>query len=176
MKPKNLLSIILLAAMLALAACVSREPIEPTPVPLSETFRTALDNFIVASSKLNAATGQGVNHNNYQQFYAEAGGAYDLAMASWPDGFALEAQAEFADAMTGWRLIGYVWDVDISGRGYLLGSDPHSDEIIDYGGEQTVLGGLGSAQVLTNENIGVLMSLASDHFETGRDMILPLLP
>lgn len=169
-------TIALLVALLALAACSPGEPPEPTAVPLSETFRTTLDNFIAAGSKLNAATGQGVNYNNYQQFYAEAGGAYDLAMASWPDGFAPEAQAEFADAMKGWGLTGYVWDADINGKGYLLGSNPRSDEIIDYGGELTVLGGLGSAQVLTKENIGVLMSLASGHFETGRDMILPLLP
>lgn len=174
---KHINSIItILALLLTLAACSSGEPPEPTAVPLSETFQTSLDKFITSSSKLNAATSQGVNYNNFQQFHAEVGGAYDLAVASWPADFAPEARTEFANAMKGWELTNYVWDLDVSGRGYLLGSDPRSDEILDYGGNSVILGGLGSAQVLTKENVGVLMSLASAHFEVGRDIILPLLP
>ena len=171
------LTIYLAVLLLALVAC---SPVDNGPPPTATppaALIAAIDDLLVAGSKLNAATGQGVSYLNYRDYYAEVGGAFDLALASWPDEFAPDAKLELLQAMLGWDLAGYMWAAQLDKK-LTLQYDPRQDEFIQYGGDalRTVAGSTGETVQIRDENIGALLSLASAHFETGRDLLLPLMP
>jgi hypothetical protein len=174
-RPSHLIWLVLL--FIVLAACTPSGGGEPTAVPLPETFTSALNDFLSAGSKLNAATGQGVSYLDYRDYYAEAGGAYELALATWPDDFAAEAKDEFTKAMWGWDLTGVIWSAKIDDR-LTLWDDPRKDEFTQYAGDALteVNFGKGAGVQVSDKNISILLSMASEQFETGRDIILPLIP
>lgn len=148
-----------------LSACSRTEP-------LSDVFKSAIDDFITAGSKLNAATGQGVSYLNYRDYYAEVGGAYELALASWPENFAPDAKEQFTKALWGWDLTGVMWEAKIQDE-EILASHPRFNEFEQYGGD--LLAKAETRIRITDDNIGLLLALASEQFEAGRDLLLPLL-
>ena len=180
------INLLLVLAVFLLSACSSLEqtveeleatdvPPTPTVEPLSDVFKSAISDFISVGSKLNAATGQGVSYLNYRDYYAEAGGAYDLAVASWPENFAPEARDEFDRAMWGWDLTGYLWNARINdGPAPKPSNDERYTEFIAYAGDE--LNGPSSNLILvTDSNISILLTMASEQFEAGRELVLPLL-
>jgi hypothetical protein len=171
---------ILVVLLLLLAACSPSESGPPPTATPPAVFISALNDFISAASKLNAATSQGVNYVNFRDYYAEAGGAFDRALSTWPDDFSPEAKTEFLGAAIGWDLTVHLWGAKVDGKSTLR-NDPLQDDIIDYGGGKiwTVITatGVDTGDVGVNdENITILMTLASEQFEAGRDIILPLMP
>lgn len=169
-------------------------PSTPTPTPtptielLPEVFKSAINDFILAGSKLNAATGQGLSYLDYQDYYAEVGGAYELALASWPENFAPEAKEQFAQAFWGWDLTNFMWEAKINEEKPPSAPDVQRfDEFKEYAGDyldvivsaSDVLSGSRSPEdkgyYLSDDNISILLSLASDQFEAGRELMLPLL-
>ncbi len=140
---------------------------------LGETYRAALDDFISVGSTLNAATEHGVSYLDYRTYVAEASGAYTIAQTVWPDEFAPDAQGQFEQAVTGWRLAGAMWKAQIDDE-VILSNDPLTQELRRYAGEQLHM--TGERYTVSDGNIGLLLRLAGEQFEAGREIILPLLP
>ena len=177
------LSVFLLSACASageMASGILATDVPPTPTvePLSDIFKSAINDFITAGSKLNAATGQGVSYLNYRDYYAEVNGAYELALVSWPENFAPEAKELFTQAVLGWDLTGFMWSAKLNDEAPPTAPDEQRyAEFEEYAGDylQGFEGTLSTRYFLTDENIGILLSLASEQFEAGRESILPLL-
>lgn len=73
----------------------------PTPTidPISEAFRSQLREFLRAGNRATGASAQGVGYTDLQRLVGEARGAYDLAVALWPDGVATDSQTDFMKAL-----------------------------------------------------------------------------
>lgn len=162
---------------------------------VSDVFKEQLTRMLEKSSVLIAMTQQGVNNQNYSRQLAEVQGAYDLVFSVWSTGFASEARKKFEKALEGWRLALLLFDLKIVNQNLIVENLPvepdinHYSSFVAYGGSALVvkdypLDGprhqiykipkkhLGKKYLPLDENIGVLFRLASDHFKSGRELLL----
>lgn len=125
-------------------------------------------------SVLNAMTSQGVTFSEYANQLAKAKGAYDLAVAKWPDKYAPSTKEYFGKAFTGWSLALSLWNdkiqeydnptepningyqayIDYAGDSLIIDTRPNDYLVDDYQGKKFV----------TFDNIGVLLGRASDEY------------
>ena len=158
-------------AMLVLVGCAT--PVVETPKPVviqvPDLFKDKVIELLDEGALLNALTSQGVNYSDFCAKTAEVAGAYNMAQALWPEGFASGGKEEIAAAIEGWLLVTDVW---------ALGLDdlPLFDEYDVYNAARLYLGldnTMETKAALTTDNaIGYLMSEASDHFTRGTSVVL----
>jgi len=133
---------------------------------------------------LTAMTEQGVNYANFGQQLAKVKGAYDLATASWPSDFSPDAKGKFDKAFEGWNLTYYLWGLKIGKKDNPVAPDINKyDDIVAYAGDLLVTENHPAGFIVTkyvgkkflpfDENISVLLSLASEQFNAGRELLLP---
>lgn len=169
-----------------------RPTLTPTTKPeISETFKEQLMRFLEEATTLNAMTEVGVSYLNYQQQLGKAAGAYQLASVSWPPNFAPKARNSLDKAFEGWELALELWSLKVQGvKYYGIPTEPDFygyQRFVTYAGEVLYFGVRsptyqipqfqGKKYVLVaDENISVLLTLASDYFEVGRTAILAEMP
>lgn len=155
----------------------------PTPTidPISEAFRSQLREFLRAGNRTTGASAQGAGYTDLQRLVGEARGAYDLAVALWPDGVATDSQTDFMKAFEGWELSLYLWRAEITEldepvepnvnryqqfRDYtdLLIIRTHPDNFIvpQYRGKEYV----------SFDNTPLMLTIAANHFERGQNKVL----
>lgn len=147
-------------------------------------LKTKLNKLLADGSVLNAMTEQGVTYSDYSQQLAQTKADYDLARATWPSDLLPEAQQAFDRAFEGWALVHYLWDAKI--RDLDTPTEPDINkyaEIVSYAGEDMltiqkrdanyiVPAYRGKKYLPFDDTIGILMSLASNHFHDAQAMIL----
>jgi hypothetical protein len=156
----------------------------PTVNPVPSAFRTQLNTFLQAGNAVTGATSQGVTYVELRRLVNEARGAYDFAVAIWPESIPAASQAEFEKAFEGWDLTLYLWDLrigdydepvepninryeDFLAYSDVLIRDVHPDDFIvpDYRG----------MEYISFDNVELLMSISRDHFEAGQAVVLSYL-
>lgn len=155
----------------------------PTAVSLPELFITNVDEFLIAASELNVAARQGVTYLDFREYLVRVGAAYDLMEATWPSELGAVARENLAQAVKGWELAEYLWSLQIEGENMPVEPDINRyQEFIQYADMRLVVAPEGSAASLypgrkyvSSSNKELLLGLASDYFETGRNQILSLL-
>lgn len=157
---------------------------EPTENPIPDVFKNQLNEFLRAANAVTGATSQGVTNIELRRLVNEARGAYDFAIAMWPENVANDSQTDFEEAFEGWDLTLYLWVLDIEDadepvepdinryQDYVSYSDllvleTHPDTFIvrDYRGKQYV----------SFDNIEILLAIAAAHFDSGQMKVLSLL-
>ena len=156
----------------------------PTVNPIPESLRVQLSTFLQAANAVTGATSQGVSYLDLRRLVNEARGAYDFAVAVWPDSISKEAQVDFEKAFEGWDLTLLLWNAkiekydepvepdinryqDFVRYSDMLIRDTHPDDFIvrEYRGKEYV----------PFDNVEVLMSIAGIHFKDGQEKALSLL-
>jgi hypothetical protein len=160
-----------------------------TPIPdptISPAFISQLNQFLQLGSELNTATGQGINFANFSDRLAAVGGAYDLAAAAWPDAFPEDSKADFEAALEGWELAKHLWGLSINDSDNPVEPDINGYlTLLEYGGDSMLLDIHPEGYIVPeyrnkqfmpfDENVSILLGLASDYFETGREKALQLI-
>lgn len=133
---------------------------------------------------LNAMTEQGVNYLNFGTQLAKTRGAYNLAASMWPEDFAPEAKASFDKAFEGWDWALYMWQAKIEEYDNPVEPDiNHFDEIVSYLGDQALFEVHPNNFIVKDyqnkkylpfdETISILLSMASEHFQSGQTLVQP---
>lgn len=155
----------------------------PTPTvskpSISETCKNQLTRFLEEGTKLNAMTEQGVTYNDLQQQLATGNGAYDLAISTCPSDFIPEAQVDIQKAFNGWNLALFMREGKINGSQLPYEPDNNGyDRIVNYAGDNLIYGTCSGGKKCLDwdENIKVLLGMASDYFSSGQKQILTELP
>ncbi len=180
---------------LVLSACgpsadqlAETEAARPTATPdISPLLRQQFTRIVEEGTKLNSMTEQGVNYGDFNDQLAEVRGAYDLAVAEWPAGFAPKAKLDLAQAFKGWELTSDLWALKIGKKDNPVEPDINGyTRYVDYGGEALVIEIHPKDYLVEqysekkflpfDDNLGVLLALASKYFETGRTLLLEKLP
>jgi len=175
---------------MVLVSCNAKPSVPiPTPTPtvakpsISDVFKEQLTRFLEEATTLNAMTEQGVSFTDFRRQLASVKGAYDFASAAWPSDFAPEARDSIEKAFKGWDLTLYLWNLKIENKDNPVEPNINGYEAITtYGGDLLVIEVHPSDFIVPSyrqkkylpfdENIGVLLSIASSHFDTGRTLIL----
>lgn len=157
----------------------------PTEVSLPTSFIRNADNFINAATRISAATDQGVSYEEFDGLLKELHAMHNLVEATWPSGFAIDSRDSFHRSILGWDLAMELWEMEINEWSEPAESDGNFfTKYLDYAGDdlrigtkpfKTIEGNYRNINVISFDNIGVLMGLASHHFENGRSQLLPLL-
>lgn len=185
---KQYLVVLLLVSMLAACSPASTPTPEPTatPVPIPAEFKMQLNDFLKSGSKVIALSDQGVTFTELRTNVADVKGAYDLLTSTWPDNLAKDSLVEFEGAFKAWSLTLDLWNLKIDQRdepvepningyknfvafgGDRLIYDTHPKDFIvkDYRGKKFV----------TFKSIGVLLSIATDAFQSGKQKVLNSFP
>ncbi len=163
----------------------------PTSTPtemviISDTFKQQLMRLLEQSSTLNAMTSQGVNYVTYRDQLAEVRGIHDFTSTLWPSRFRTDAKDELDKALEGWDLVLYLWQLDIGDKdnpvepninGYQLFID-YADGLLHMETHPSyfIVPEYRNKRYLPfDENIGILMAIAGDHFEGARAILLDTL-
>ena len=169
--------------VLSVASCNQSEPEKPD-IKISDVFRDQMMKFLESAGELDASSSQGVNIATLKQQLAKTKSSYELAAATWPEGFEPEARKSFDEAIWGWDLTIDFWALKINRsddpvepniNGYLnyldyagnaLKTDVHGDSYIveDYRGKKYI--------PLSDSNLSILLTLASAHFKAGKTSVL----
>jgi hypothetical protein len=154
---------------------------------ISDVFKEQLTRFFEEGTTLTSMTAQGVNYSDYRQQLAKVKGAYELASATWPEGFAPDAKSMFETAFKGWDFSLYLWELKINNKDNPVEPDVNGYvELIEFAGKHfltkthpsdyIVEAYRGKKYLPFDENIGLLLGMASDDFEFGRNILLEQLP
>ena len=190
---KGLLVVIL---VLLLVGC-SSEPIqEPTPtvVPtptLSDLFKTQVVRFVEEASRLKSITEQGVNFVEYSQQLSEIRSIYDILDSLWVDDFEVKTQENVQKAIESWECAYLLWDLKIN---YKLSINEHDSsneyfqDVYGCGGDDLLLVDIDrivmdkdtgerrrALSIPYDENISILLSVASDYFEVAQPALLQII-
>lgn len=161
---------------------------EPTAIPLSDFFISNIQSFLTDGSALNAATDTGINYINYNRQFADLRGVYELALSDWPDGFAIDARDKFDHAIEAWDWTLFLWQLKLDEKDNPVEPDINGYlQIVDFAGEENlvidthpqnfIVTSYRNKQFLPfDENISILLSIASEDFEAGRALMLDALP
>lgn len=154
---------------------------------ISDALKEQLTRMLEEGSTLTSMTEQGVNYSDYRQQLAKVKGAYDLASATWSSDFAPDAKTTLEKAFEGWDLALFLWELKIGEKDNPV--EPNINNFTaftSYGGDLLVIKKhpsdylvelyRGKKYIPFDENISVLLSMASDSFEEGRNLLLEQMP
>jgi hypothetical protein len=158
----------------------------PTVVPIPEGFKTQLRAFLQAGNAVTGATAQGVTYVEMRRLVNEARGAYDLAVAMWPEQAPIRAQTDFNNSFRGWELTLALWEMeiekydnpvepDINRYRDFLSYDRNQELIIETHPDDFIVKDYREKKYVAFENIEVLMALAKDDFLQGQSQVIALL-
>lgn len=142
-------------------------PSAPPPVPLPANFTPYLSDFVREGSRLAALTAQGTSIDVYEAQYAATTAAYEMLETAWPTNHASMARTEYHEAMRGWKIVLNLW------REHTTYPSLKSDASIQrtYALERYAPGKIrydSNHHALYDENIRILMAVASTYFRNGR--------
>ena len=163
-------------ALVSLAACSGRSASRAI-------FDQQLIRFLEEGATASAMTDLGVTYANLQVQVAIARGAYDLAGATWPEDFPSEPKTAFDHAFTAWTLALDLWNLKSQDRDRPVEPDVNGyDRYVTFAGDllltETYPAGFFVAEYSSkkylpfDENISILLGLASGSFEDGKDQAL----
>jgi hypothetical protein len=162
-----------------LAGCSSKPEI-------TDMFRQQLTRFLEEGTTTTAMTEQGISYLQFQQRIPAMNGAYDLAVSTWPEGFSADARSSFERALDGWDLALDLWSLDIGDKDNPLEPNINGyQRYVDYAGDMLVYDTHPSNFIVEDyrgktflpfdENISILLAIASDAFDDGKDLALEAL-
>jgi hypothetical protein len=171
-------------AILIFLVCLGVSSCKPK---ISDALKEQLTRMLEEGATLTSMTEQGVNYSDYRQQLAKVKGAYDLASATWESDFAPDAKANFEKAFEGWDLTLYLWELKIGDKDNPV--EPNINRFTsftDYMGDSLITkthpsdfiveAYRGKKYLPFDENISVLLSMASNSFEEGRKLLLEQMP
>jgi hypothetical protein len=160
------------------SACAPKTPTLPPTPTMSAAFQEYVSSLLDDGSTLNAMTAAGVNHSDYKKQLAQTSSDYDLMLAiGWPDGFAPGAQDELDQAFKGWELAGYLWDLKVNRETVPIEPDSRRyAEFVEYAGVKLTFNTCSGKKCISYENVGLLLSMASAYFESGRAILIKNMP
>jgi hypothetical protein len=82
---------------------------EPEAQKISEFFQNQILKFLQSSSKLDAASSNGISKRDFTSILDDIRGDYELCTAMWHDGFAPHAKAAFQEALEAWDFTERLW-------------------------------------------------------------------
>jgi hypothetical protein len=150
-----------------------------------ELFKTQLMKFIEEGTKACERSGQGVSYLELREQLASVKASYSLCKATWPKSLPQEMTADFDHAIRAWDLILDIWKdkLEYSWSDYQSTYQPPADGfdigefekylilLVDDKGRQSRVV-KGQKYLPWDENISILLTVASDSFGKGRDKIL----
>lgn len=155
--------------------------VDTPDIKISEVFREQIMRYLQVSGELEAATQQGLNVGDLRERLAKVKSAFELTSATWPANFEADAKDDFANAIEGWSLALDLWAgkiekldpptyPNINGwqRYYAYGKDFLKVAKWDEYGPADYVG----KQYVTEDNVGVLLSTASNYSKAGKTKIL----
>lgn len=167
---KILLSIVIFG--LLITSCAPR---------MSDDFKLKISDLLKEGSTLNALTEQGVSFVNFGEQLAITKGAFDLANSVWPEKYNPEAKDLFEKAFTGWNLALTLWNDKINKYDNPVEPDINRyQDFINYAGDSLIIDEHPSdfivkayqgKKFVTFDNIGILLSLASDYFSQAQSLV-----
>jgi len=171
-------------AILIFLVCVVISSCKPK---ISDALKEQLTRMLEEGATLTSMTEQGVNYSDYRQQLAKVKGAYDLASVTWETDFAPDAKTNFDKAFEGWDLTLYLWELKIGDKDNPVEPNINNfTSFTNYAGDSLVLeihpsdflveSYRGKKYLPFDENISVLLSMASDSFEEGRKLLLEQMP
>jgi len=172
-----------------MATSTLQPTISPTkpPVPaIPEGFKTQARVLLTEGSTLVALTSQGVSPKDFAYQLALTEAAYELAILEWPDELLGPRAGHFDRAMTGWRMVHYIWELKIGDKDNPIEPNVNGYQVItEYGGDQLIYSTHSNTYIVESyrgrvflpfdDNISALMSIANKHFTYGREWLTELL-
>jgi len=163
----------------------------PTPTPallpkLPPNFEPRLSEFLRDATRLFALTRQGTTIAAYGEQLATVATTHEMLVATWPADYAPNAKEELRQALRGWRFVLQLWQESIkTARDATSGIYIEPDARMYFNGEavrildsyapgRLIHGDLhgGSKEYIRfNANIGVLMTVAAEHFRLGKGLL-----
>lgn len=154
---------------------------------ISTEFRQQIIRVLELGSTLNAMTSQGVNYLTFRDQLAEVRGAFEFASTFWPDDFVPDAKQDLANALEGWDLALYLWNLDINDKdnpvepninGYQLFMDYYARDllvIIPHPQNFIVPEYRNKNHLPFDINIRILLAIAGEDYEEARAILLNML-
>lgn len=102
MKTTALYSLIVCISAVMLTGCQKKPEI-------SELFQSQILKLLESSTKLNAASSEGVSYRDFSSMLDDVNGAFELSKNMWPNGFAPNAKAAFEEAAKVWNFTDDLW-------------------------------------------------------------------
>ena len=149
---------------------------------MSDELKSQVLKVLDEGATLTAMTEQGVNYSDFGNQLAKTRGAYNLALSMWADDFAPEARINFDKAFEGWDLTLYLWNAKINELDNPVEPDINRfDDFVSYAAKEVVFQIYPYDFMVENyrakrylpfdENISILLSVASDYFQQGQTLI-----
>lgn len=150
---------------------------------LSEIFKTELIQYLKDAGKLSTQSGEGINFKTLRSQLTEAKATFDLLNSTWPADFLLESKEEFKKSHEGYDLALKIWSLKINESDYPTEPDINSWSTFQaYAGDALIVKTYEDSFIVADyrgkkylpfdENIRVLLTIASLHFEKGREFVL----
>ena len=174
-----------LIAVCFLAAACTKNSEEPPKPKLSEIFKSQFVQYLKDAGKLSMQSSDGITATTLARQLTEAKATFDLLEQTWPPGFAVGAREEFGKAHQGYMLALLLWQAKLKNL-----DNPTEPDINNWAAYQRYAGealrtkvwdGIvpeykGRTYLPFDENISILLTLGSAHFEKGRATALKELP
>lgn len=150
---------------------------------VSDIFQSQMLKFLSDAGKLVALTQGNPTLTEIRNQLAEARASFDLLEATWPVGFAHEAQKQFQLSMNGYNLAVHLWDSKIRNVDEPVEPDTNNwKSYVAYAGDRLKVDVYPSDFIVPEyagkkylpfaENVVILLALANSQFNTGREDIL----
>lgn len=162
----------------------STDVIDDYSVTISTEFQQQLIRVLELGSTLNAMTSQGVNYLRFRDQLAEVRGAYEFTSTFWPTDFSPDAKQDLINALEGWDLALYLWNLDINDKdnpvepdinGYPLFTNYYARDrllIIPHPDNYIVPEYRNKNHLPFDTNIRILMGIAGEDYEAARTILL----
>lgn len=164
---------------------ITRSQAESKPT-VPEIFKSQLMRFLEEASKADAMTSQGVNYRDLKQQVATVQASFNLIDSTWPAALPSEAREDFRKALQGWGLALDLWELKLNDKDTPV--EPNINDYqtyMEYGGNALVTATYpqdylvnqyrGKKYLPFDENISVLLSVSSRHYEAGKGKTLQIL-
>ena len=139
--------------------------------------------FIEAGTETSTKASHGVSYSELRAQVVSTIADHDLMLTVWPDNLATDAQEAFGRAIEGWQLALELWALkfnrgdnptapDINGFDRYLAYGATAMQVERHDSDYLVEAYRGQDFLPFDSNIQVLLNLAKDSFDDGRDKIL----
>lgn len=152
---------------------------------IPESFKSRIMTFLTEGAKVYAMVSQGITYIELNKQVSTAIAAYDLTVSTWYEKFPKDSQIEFQKALEGWSLGTKLWSQKIENFDYPYEPDHYGyDKYVSYAGDKLIINKYSPGDRpksnkkwinWSDENISILLSLGSNHFELGKQMVLKIL-
>ncbi len=139
---------------------------------ISARFRSQADRLIEEGAKLQAMTDQGVKYETFESQLVSVKGPYSLLVESWPAKLDGNIKKSLERAFQAWNYADKMWLLKIYG---IDGpTEPGYAEIVRFAPTELVVktNDRNENYLPTDPNIGILLSIGSESFESAKKALL----